>query len=354
MSLKLQRVLFSLVISLSFTTYGQIYSNGNLSTGTVSESGVTAPTGYTWSEVQHDIGITNQANATGGFPAYYFNSGTTSYRLADDFVVPAGQTWSISSFDFFGYDGIDVFGTNSPIDVLRVQIYNVNPSTPGAIPIYGNMTSNVYDGTNSANAFIYRIYNSVVPAPGQVPNTSSKVWRLRGNLNATLPSGTYWVEFQVHGAQNDYIFFPPVTIVGKRGPAGANAKINVVASTYPLDVLGWNPNIIDIGIPESAQDIAQEIPFLINGNIVLGLGENEYNSFVKIAPNPVKNNFSISISDKIQVKQIELYDICGRMIKSLGVNNKNVEVNIEDLKSGNYILKLKTEDSIISKIIVKE
>ena len=353
MVLKLQKIIVVLVYSLSFSSIGQIYNNGNISTGTLSENGVTAPTGYTWSEVQHNTGNSTVSNATAGFPAYYFNSGTTSYRLADDFVVPAGQTWSISSFDFFGYDGIDVFGNNSPIDVLRIQIYNVNPSIPGATPIYGNMTSNVYNSTNTANAFIYRIYNSAVPAPGQVPNTNSKVWRLRGDLNASLPSGTYWVEFQVHGAQNDYIFFPPVTIPGTRGPVGANAKINVVASTYPLDVLGWNQNIKDVGVPASAPDIAQEIPFLINGS-VLTTDDNNYDSFITIAPNPVKNIFNITISNRISVNQFELYDICGRMIKSQEVNSENVEVNIEDLKSGNYILRLKTEQEVISKIIVKE
>lgn len=353
MVLKLQTVLLGLVISLNVTSYGQIYSNGNLSTGTVSASGVNAPTGYTWSELQNNTGNTTQTNAANGFPAYYFNTGTDSYRLADDFTIPSGQVWSVSSFDFFGYDGLNTT-TSSSIDRLYIQIFNVDPATSGATPIFGDMATNVYDVSNSANAFIYRIFNSSYPAPGQVINTTRKVWKFRGNLDASLPSGHYWVVFQVHGVDDGYIFFPSSTIIGSRGPVGANAKMNIIASSSPSDVLGWKSNIMDVGSPNSAPDIAQEIPFLINGSIVLGLNENEYNSFVKVAPNPVKNNFIISISNKIQVHQMELYDICGRLIKVQEVNSESVEVNIGDLKSGNYILKLKTEDSIISKIIVKE
>ena len=341
--------LFLLFIQFSINCKAQLYSNGSIATGVTSKSGVNAPTGYTWSEMQNVTGNTTQSNATAGFPAYFYSSGTTSYRLADDFIIPAGQTWDISSFDFFGYVA-DYTGTTIPIDQLKILIYNVNPSTSGAIPIAGNVSINALDVANSSNAFIYRIGNSLYPSPGQVTNSTRRMWKFRANIATTLPAGTYWVEFQAHATTDIQVFFPPVTIVGSRGVVGANAKINVVASTFPSDVLGWANSLIDSGTPTSAPDVNQELPFLINGNL-LGINQYELSSKILIYPNPVKNTLNLSSTNGMEIKNIKIYDVYSRLIKEFFNSS---EMDISNLKSGNYLLKIQTENEIISKIFIKE
>ena len=90
-----------LCLFLHANSFAQIYSNGNLSTGTSSKSGVTSPTSYTWSELQNDTSNTTETNKSTGFAGYFNTAATTDFQLGDDFTVPAGEQWSITSFDFF-------------------------------------------------------------------------------------------------------------------------------------------------------------------------------------------------------------------------------------------------------------
>ena len=238
----------------------QIYTNGGLSTGATSNNGVAAPAGYTWSELQNNVGNTTETNASTGTNCYYNPAGTLNYRLADNFVVPAGSTWNTTSFDFFCYQS-GYLGTVPPIDVLRVQIYSSDPSIAGAVSVAGNMTTNVYDAANSSDALMYRTANSSVPVT-LAPVTTRKIWKVRGNLTASLPPGTYWVVYQVNSTLvTGTCLTPYVTVVGNRGLAGWNAKtLNVVTSAWT--------SIIDLGNPAAtAPDVPQDLPFIINGTV---------------------------------------------------------------------------------------
>lgn len=354
--LKIKNLISCFFIVFSAISSAQIYTNGTLSTGENSISGVAAPSGYTWSEMQNNTGNFTQANATAGLPAYYTTDGTTSYRIADDFIVPIGEEWEVSSIDFFGYQNSYNDHIIPPIDQLKVQIFNIDPSTVGATPIAGDMATNVIDVPNCNNSFIYRIFNSLYPSGGQPTNFTRRIWRLRGTLTATLPSGHYWLEFQVHPTSNTNIFFPPATVVGSRGVAGANAKLHVVASTVASDVIGWSTNILDGGIPTSAPDVAQDFPFIINGSVTtLGVNKSAVENTIYIAPNPVNDVVSISVNNAT-IQGIEIYDVNSRLIKNVisATNTSNLEVNLQELSRGIYITKLLTDKGNFTKKIVKK
>ena len=72
------------------------FVNGGLNPQSTSESGVAAPAGFFWSEVQHDTGNTTQSNTNAG---YADTQGTL--RLADDFTLT--QPCTINSVVFYGY-----------------------------------------------------------------------------------------------------------------------------------------------------------------------------------------------------------------------------------------------------------
>ena len=67
----MKQILQLVFLLLSYTTFSQQYVNGNLSTGTVSNSGVTAPAGYTWSELQSNVGEPSITNSRDGIPIDY-------------------------------------------------------------------------------------------------------------------------------------------------------------------------------------------------------------------------------------------------------------------------------------------
>lgn len=323
----------------------QIYSNGALSTGATSVSGVAAPTGYTWSEMQTATGNNAVANTSLGFSCFYNTAASTNNRLADDFLVPAGQTFNITSFDFFCYQ-TNYAGTAVPIDGLRIQIWNGDPQLGTSTLVAGDMTTNVYNAANSSDALMYRIANSLYPT-ATAPGTARKVWKIRGNITASLPAGTYWVVYQAHSTDNLGFFAPPVTAVGSRGLAGWNAK------QYSVPTTTWTP-ITDGGNPATTPVVPQDMPFNINGTIVLGTNENEFSNKVALYPNPAKNTLTISDASNSSNASVEITDISGRIVKSLNAGFSNeLVINVAELTSGNYILKLKSENGTAVKKFIK-
>ena len=82
----------------------------------------------------------------------------------------------------------------------------------------------------------------------------------------------------------------------------------------------------------------------------LGLSENELAKKIIIYPNPAKN--TINFETKETILKVEIYDISGRILSSNSVNENKIDVS--NLKTGNYILKVFTENGVISSKIIKE
>lgn len=324
----------------------QTYSNGGLSSGTISKSGVAAPAGYVWSENQNDTGNTTETNSTTGYTGCICTSGTTTlnYFLADDFTVPAGVSWTVSSIDFYGYQ-TGYTGVTSPFNSVKVQLYNSDPSVAGATSVFGDDTTNRFN--TSSEIMMYRIANSAVPAPGSNPVTNRKIWFIKANVATTLNPGTYWVKFQLQNSGTTANFVPPVVVVGSRGLPSFNAKqFNVSNSTWT--------NVMDAGIPVTAPDVPQDMPFVVNfTTTTLGTDEElKYDNRVQVYPNPASEIFRISNTEKMDISTIDVIDMSGRTVKTLKPSR---EYNVSDLSAGNYMLKINVEGqtSIITKLLKK-
>lgn len=82
----------------------------------------------------------------------------------------------------------------------------------------------------------------------------------------------------------------------------------------------------------------------------LGLQENDFINNISVYPNPVKD--ILNFKTEHNISKVEVYDIAGRILSSnSGSENK---IDLSELKTGNYILKLYTEKGIINIKIIKE
>lgn len=301
------------------------YSNGGLSTGTTTANGAsTSPAGYTWSELQSVGGVTN---TNLGFGAIYNNAATTNLLIADDFVVPAGETWTISSIDLFLYQ-TSYTGTTPPIDVMRLAIAN----TYDGANVAGNLTSNVYNLSGSSDALMYRIGNNTA-------GTTRKLWKVRGDLPTVLNAGTYWLKFQVHATNDSSIFFPTVTVKNQLTITDANAKQHSGTA--------WT-DLIDAG---STQKVA--IPFVITYvGPTQGVSEiRQYDSRVVVYPNPTSSSFRLDLPNESMSNKtiVGIYDMSGKKIKNYKVSES---YDISDLKSGTYMIKINDGTNVkVTKII---
>ena len=71
---------------------------------------------------------------------------------------------------------------------------------------------------------------------------------------------------------------------------------------------------------------------------------------ISFYPNPAKN--TINFETKETILKVEIYDISGRILSSNSVIENKIDVS--NLKTGNYIFKVFTENGIISSKIIKE
>ena len=87
------------------------------------------------------------------------------------------------------------------------------------------------------------------------------------------------------------------------------------------------------------------------------LGVNQVTEKVNftVSPNPASSVVSVNSSVNTSINAIEMFDLNGRMVKSVKVDNlSNTSVNIADLATGVYMMKITSETGIATKKIIKE
>lgn len=226
------------------TASASLYSNAGgygsnaigLSTGAITGSGVAAPDGFLWSEAQNDgMGV---ANTNAGYTA------TGNFRLADDFTVPAGQSWTVTNILTYGYQTGSVAGAQ-PITGGTINIWSGGaPNGGGSI-----LASGTFGG--SANTNIYRLFSTTLGS--NPPGTTRLVREVTWNFtDLVLGPGTYWIDFAYTAVGS--VFVPPITVPGTRGLPGWNA--------LQLQTGTW-VGVVDTGEPTSGADIPQDLPFVV-------------------------------------------------------------------------------------------
>ena len=101
---------------------------------------------------------------------------------------------------------------------------------------------------------------------------------------------------------------------------------------------------IDTNIPES---IAEDRFSLTFDNTTLSTEENTFGNNFRIHPNPTKNGrFSISTPNLIGEVELEITNLLGQKVynERHNIENQKVQVEVNDLSSGLYIVKVKQED----------
>ncbi len=231
------------LLAFSLSTVKAQFVNGNLGTGATSLSGVAAPAGTQWHEMQ---GANNtEANSSIAFD----NSPILgSSRVADNFTVPAGVQWGINKMIFYAVVLPPPPGT-SPITAVRVVIRNASPVGASTV-IYGDLTTNRLSATSFSN--IYTITSSVVGA-APAPNQNFVVWKVEANVSVNLAPGTYWVEWQTVGGAGQRVFALMSQPIGARTLPGYNG-VNTFNN-------GPWVNTLDAGNPASLPDVPVDFCF---------------------------------------------------------------------------------------------
>lgn len=89
---------------------------------------------------------------------------------------------------------------------------------------------------------------------------------------------------------------------------------------------------------------------------VNSLDSQTVKSEINIAPNPVNQICKVYLPHSFDFKTIEIYSLTGNKVKEFTGGNFNtfIYLNVKELESGNYILRLKAKDETISKLFFKK
>lgn len=75
---------------------------------------------------------------------------------------------------------------------------------------------------------------------------------------------------------------------------------------------------------------------------------------ILLFPNPAENEVNLKTADNSKIRQIQVYDLTGRLNEIILRNSEEIQINLVNYKSGIYILKIKTDKNAVSKkLIVK-
>jgi len=133
------------------------------------------------------------------------NQSSAGNRVADDFVVPAGQTWTLDQVVFYEYQTGSTTGT-STFTATNYQIWNGAPNGGGAV-VWGDTTTNRL--VSSAWSNIYRVLDTALT------DTARPVMANICSGGAVLPAGTYWIDWQANGSLASGPWQPPISILGQ-------------------------------------------------------------------------------------------------------------------------------------------
>ncbi|MFK5856718.1 MAG: Omp28-related outer membrane protein [Bacteroidota bacterium] len=119
-----------------------------------------------------------------------------------------------------------------------------------------------------------------------------------------------------------------------------SAAVRYANDVYKIVYLGFDPSM---GSTESMNEIVRRTNDWFN----FGVGVNEiFESLIKVFPNPASNN--VTVESASIIKHISIYDISGRKVYSVSLNQNKVELNIESFDKGIYMIQLETDSGTIT------
>lgn len=184
----------------------------------------------------------------------YLNGGAPFFeRIADDFTVPGGESWTISSVVFYAYQ--TGTGTTSTITGVNLQIWDGPPNVMGSSVVFGD------DSTNRLSSTVWSGIYRVAESSGS--DSDRPIMTNTVTVGTTLGPGTYWLDWQTEASlPNDGPWAPPVTEPGVGDTARDATPIlfNGVSWVAVTDTSGPKglPFLIVGGAPSTAIPTASE------------------------------------------------------------------------------------------------
>lgn len=216
-----------------------------------------------------------------------------------------------------------ITGTFVPVDFNNVFFSNAR-----SMARFGLLMLNKGNWNGNQIMTDSNYFNQMINTSQQLNKSYGYLWWLNGKTSYMIPGS----QFVFNGPLNPNAPADMFVAMGKDGQF-----LNVVPSK----------NLVWVRMGESPDNLA--VPFLLNDKIweyinALPCGAtsvyeiaNASRNTMRIFPNPAFNSINIEANKPISL--IELYNIQGQLVKYINANSSQVEVTINEITSGIYIVK---------------
>lgn len=136
--------------------------------------------------------------------------------------------------------------------------------------------------------------------------------------------------------------------------ASDNTWTNVTASAHPYTLTGLEYRT-DYNVKVAANCAGELSDYTAVVNFrTLGDGVEDYaiDNSISLYPNPTNGEFRIQNSESM-IQRVEVYDVYGKMLNVVEVNDAQVTMNASNYASGTYFVRIYTENGMVTKRIVK-
>lgn len=258
---------------------------------------------------------TSGITTSGVISALMTDSGDTIVQSADDFTIPAGNDWDVTSVTVHGFrNDPGAIGTN--MTQMTVEIYS-DASGPGTLVYNEDIT----------------LGGAGVPSP-----QADTAITLTLATTQTLSPGTYWLS--VYGNSEAAARWNWTT----HGPTavGATAMLLDNQDYFGAGATSWTA-VTALGLTDP------DFTFQINGTGG-NVGIEEISNDVSIFPNPASEVLNVVVD--AEVSNVSIYNVAGNVV--LNEVNPSTQINIAGLTAGVYVVEVSTINGIARKQIVKK
>ncbi len=90
------------------------------------------------------------------------------------------------------------------------------------------------------------------------------------------------------------------------------------------------------------------------GSIVINVEQNLSDEYFAFWPNPAKNTLNLEFNNQPSAAKLKISTVTGQVVKTIIPNAKNMNLNIDDLKSGMYIITYESNNQKMNRKLIIE
>lgn len=335
---------------IEYGTQGFAHGNGTIVTAATNPFTLTNLT----SNVNYDVYVRSVCSATdqSNWSAVPANFTTPIYVVPCD--VPTGlaisnvsqnsavatwtaggdeTSWKLEYKSPAGVDWISVTINNTP----TYSFTNLEPNTPYFVRIQA-----VCDANNSSDWTVPISFTTLTedadfcPAPTNLTATDVQNEQVTLTWEQEANTASNWdVKYRTEGA----------SAWSSVAATSANYTLTGLTglTTYEIQVVAHCTNGV-------TSDPSNTITVTTTN---VGVNDYDLDRNVSVYPNPTNGQFIIS-NEQCVISSVEVYDVYGKLLSIVEVNDTQVTLSLSDRASGVYFTKILTADGIVTKRIVKK